>query len=227
VSSKVHISGQPRQLFEPLKNNGLFCCPANPFLDAWFWLTDRYAHHSISECIYNHLLFIDIDAFREKTHVLRTYPGLAGRKYNPLFSKDFKYDCPVQKGELCWTLPQQGKITRIPNILLLGEHCLQGQKQQATQPSPMRSLRQSVYMIRRKLHQPNRNAKVSSHFRQTYRYCWRTQKCRYLWSPHAFFEGKKAWETCARKSTSRTLNEIRQQYPYIIGNVPGGVWLVA
>ena len=32
-SKKVYISGQPKQLFEPLKNNGLFCCPANPFLD--------------------------------------------------------------------------------------------------------------------------------------------------------------------------------------------------
>src|SRR5437763_9997685 len=44
-------------------------------------------------------------------------------------------------------------------------------------------------------------------------YCWRTQKCRNVCIPHAFFEGKKAWETCARKSTSRTLKEIRQQYP--------------
>src|SRR5438067_13448078 len=34
-------------------------------------------------------------------------------------------------------------------------------------------------------------------------YCWRTQKCRNLFVPHAFFEGKKAWETCARKSTAR------------------------
>jgi hypothetical protein len=77
VSSRVHISGQPSQLFESLKNNGLFCCPANPFLDAWFWLIDRYAHQAISVGIFNHLLFIDIDAFREKTHVLRTYPYAA------------------------------------------------------------------------------------------------------------------------------------------------------
>jgi hypothetical protein len=32
------------------------------------------AHQAISAGIYNYLLFIDIDAFREKTHVLRTYP---------------------------------------------------------------------------------------------------------------------------------------------------------
>jgi hypothetical protein len=30
---------------------------------------------------------------------------------------------------------------------------------------------------------------------------------------HAFFEGQKARETCARKGTARTLKEIRQQYP--------------
>ena len=74
MSSKVYISGQPSQLFESLKNNELFYCPANPFLDAWFWLMDRYAPQAISVDIFNHLLFIDIDAFREKTHVLRTYP---------------------------------------------------------------------------------------------------------------------------------------------------------
>src|SRR5262245_60950429 len=36
-------------------------------------------------------------------------------------------------------------------------------------------------------------------------YCWRTQKCRNLCVPHAFFEGKKAGETFPRKSTPRTL----------------------
>ena len=35
-------------------------------------------------------------------------------------------------------------------------------------------------------------------------YCWRTRKCRNLCTPHAFLEGKKAWETYARKSTART-----------------------
>jgi hypothetical protein len=74
VSSIAHLSGWPRQTFESLKNNGLFCCLANPFLDASFWLRDMYAHQAISAGIYNHLLFIDIDAFREKTHVLQTYP---------------------------------------------------------------------------------------------------------------------------------------------------------
>jgi len=80
-SSIVHISGQPCQLFESLKINELFCCPANPFLDAWFWLMDRYAPQAISVDIFNYLLFIDIDTFREKTHVLRTYP-IWGRAFN-------------------------------------------------------------------------------------------------------------------------------------------------
>ena len=35
---------------------------------------DRYTHQAISTGICNHLLFIDIDDFWEKTHVLRTYP---------------------------------------------------------------------------------------------------------------------------------------------------------
>src|SRR5437016_3719364 len=43
-------------------------------------------------------------------------------------------------------------------------------------------------------------------------YCWRTRKCRNLCLPHAFLEGKKAWETDTRKSTTRTLKLIRQQY---------------
>src|SRR5438477_11898190 len=41
--------------------------------------------------------------------------------------------------------------------------------------------------------------------RKTPGYCWRTRKCRNLCIPHAFLEGKKAWETYARKSTARTL----------------------
>jgi hypothetical protein len=36
-------------------------------------------------------------------------------------------------------------------------------------------------------------------------YCWRTPKCRNVCIPHACLEGKNAWETDARKSTSRTL----------------------
>ena len=43
-------------------------------------------------------------------------------------------------------------------------------------------------------------------------YCWRTPQCRNLSVQHAFFEGQKARETCARKGTARTLKEIRQQY---------------
>jgi transposase len=46
-------------------------------------------------------------------------------------------------------------------------------------------------------------------------YCWRTQKCRNLCVRHAFFEGKKAGETSPRKSTARTLKEVRQQYPTV------------
>ena len=35
---------------------------------------ERSVPQAISAGVYNHLLFIDIDTFREKTHVLRTYP---------------------------------------------------------------------------------------------------------------------------------------------------------
>lgn len=35
---------------------------------------DRYAHLAISVSIYNRLLFIFIDSFREKTHVSRRNP---------------------------------------------------------------------------------------------------------------------------------------------------------
>ena len=38
------------------------------------------------------------------------------------------------------------------------------------------------------------------------------QKCRNWCIPHAFWEGKKDWETDARKSTARTLESIRQQH---------------
>jgi hypothetical protein len=56
-------------------------------------------------------------------------------------------------------------------------------------------------------------------FRPTYQrhktpgYCWRAQKCRNVCVPHAFFEGTKAGETSPRNRTSRTLKEVRQQYP--------------
>src|SRR5215510_13535097 len=49
--------------------------------------------------------------------------------------------------------------------------------------------------------------------RKPSRYCWPTPKYRNLCVPHAFLESKKAWETAPRKSTSRTLKEIRQHYP--------------
>jgi hypothetical protein len=78
LSGKVYISGQPRQLLEPLKINGLFCCPANPFLDAWFRLMDRYVHQAISVGIYNRLLFIDINAFWEKHTYSEHTPLRAG-----------------------------------------------------------------------------------------------------------------------------------------------------
>jgi hypothetical protein len=44
-------------------------------------------------------------------------------------------------------------------------------------------------------------------------YCWPTPKYRNWCAQHAFFEGKKAEETSPRKSTSRTLKEVGQQYP--------------
>ncbi len=40
-------------------------------------------------------------------------------------------------------------------------------------------------------------------------YCWRIQKCQNECAPHAFLEGKNAWETCTRKSTARTLKPGR------------------
>ena len=46
---------------------------------------------------------------------------------------------------------------------------------------------------------------LSHHVPITGGYCWRTRKCRNLCFPHAFLEGKKAWETSARKGTARTL----------------------
>src|SRR5437868_1396104 len=44
---------------------------------------DRSVPQTISASIYNYLLFIDIDAFREKTHVLRTYPSAYGQSPDP------------------------------------------------------------------------------------------------------------------------------------------------
>src|SRR5215475_2418204 len=48
-------------------------------------------------------------------------------------------------------------------------------------------------------------AMLRASWKKTIGYCWRTQKCRDVGLQHVFFEGKKAGETCARKSTSRTL----------------------
>jgi hypothetical protein len=44
-------------------------------------------------------------------------------------------------------------------------------------------------------------------------YCWPTPKCQNLCVQHAFLEGKKAEETSPRRSTSRTLKWVGQQYP--------------
>src|SRR5262245_56558010 len=44
-------------------------------------------------------------------------------------------------------------------------------------------------------------------------YCWSTPKCRNVCVPHTCFEAKNAGETSPRKSTPRTLKEVRQQYP--------------
>jgi hypothetical protein len=43
-------------------------------------------------------------------------------------------------------------------------------------------------------------------------YCWPTPQYRNWCAQHAFLEGKKAWETYARKGTARTLKEVGQQY---------------
>jgi hypothetical protein len=44
-------------------------------------------------------------------------------------------------------------------------------------------------------------------------YCWPTPTCRNWRAQHAIFEGKKAETTSPRKSTSRTLRKVGQQYP--------------
>src|SRR5262245_51944361 len=43
--------------------------------------------------------------------------GMPDNKITRYFSRAQKVVWTVQICELCWTLPQQGKITRIPNIL--------------------------------------------------------------------------------------------------------------
>jgi hypothetical protein len=50
-------------------------------------------------------------------------------------------------------------------------------------------------------------------------YCWPTLTCRNLCAQHAILEGKKAEETPSRKSTSRTLKQVGQQYPGVFQNI--------
>jgi hypothetical protein len=52
-------------------------------------------------------------------------------------------------------------------------------------------------------------AAVSPLSHKTSGYCWPTQKCRNGCLQHAFLEGKKAGETCIRRSTARTLKPGR------------------
>src|SRR5262245_7804581 len=58
-------------------------------------------------------------------------------------------------------------------------------------------------------------------------YCWRIQKCPNWCIPPAFLEGKKAWETYTRKRPTRTLKEIRQQYPPFAALCPSGPFALA
>src|SRR5688572_29975461 len=60
----------------------------------------------------------------------------------------------------------------------------------------------------------SRYGKASVHL--TGGYCWPTPQDRNWHAQHACFEGKKAQETFTRKSTSRTLKEVDQQYPGVI-----------
>jgi hypothetical protein len=65
---------------------------------------ERYAHQTIPAGIYNHLSFIDIDAFREKIHVLRTYPKwgtLRGDKGGDCGDQWF-IDCTVDSASPPW-----------------------------------------------------------------------------------------------------------------------------
>jgi hypothetical protein len=57
---------------------------------------------------------------------------------------------------------------------------------------------------------------LSLYVNKTGGYCWSTPKCRNLGVQDAVFEGKKAEETSPRKSTSRTLKGVDQQYPAFI-----------
>ena len=50
-------------------------------------------------------------------------------------------------------------------------------------------------------------------------YCWSTPKYWNWCAQHALFEGKKAEQTSPRKSTSRTLKGVDQQYPGVFGSV--------
>jgi hypothetical protein len=50
---------------------------------------DRYAHQAISAGIYNHLLFIDIDAFREKTHVHVKFQVMVSSSSRPRHDASF------------------------------------------------------------------------------------------------------------------------------------------
>src|SRR5262249_4112503 len=61
------------------------------------------------------------------------------------------------------------------------------------------------------------NHRVQRDMPETGGYCWRTPKCRNLCIPHAFLEGKTAEKTPLRKSTSRTLKDVGQQYPGVNG----------
>jgi len=45
--------------------------------------------------------------------------GLPDGNITCCFRKASKSGFVIQQGELCWTLPQQGKITRIPNAPLI------------------------------------------------------------------------------------------------------------
>ena len=66
LSAKVNFSGQSIHLFESLKNNGLFCRLAHPFLDIFFLINAVNRFQYFGMVSIKPLLFIEIDVQRKK-----------------------------------------------------------------------------------------------------------------------------------------------------------------
>src|SRR5262244_862410 len=82
---------------------------------------DGSVPQAISAGIYNHLLFIDIDAFWEKTHVLRTYPSYAALRLPASFGHRSGSPCvwPTSMRVLVLCLMAHDTCTR--NVACVGD----------------------------------------------------------------------------------------------------------